>query len=127
MKGIRLLAASTIGLVAICFGFRAVVARCSGAGCDVYIPFSLLLPLAILVLTAITGFVSSLRARGSVWFPLLVASAAISVIGPLVALAVFRDRPDAFVFGATTAALVAPVVALTYSVIAHRQIESVTE
>lgn len=88
MNAIRLVAAGTMGLVAIYFGFRA---------------------------------------RGAGWFPVLLASASIGVIGPLVTLAMFRDRPDAFVFGGTALALVPPVMALAYSVVGDRRLGSETE
>lgn len=128
MTMIRLSAIGTLALVAIYFGFRAVVASCSGAGCDVYIPFSLLIPLLILGMTAMTGVVSSLRARqNGGWFPVLLASTAIGDHGPLVALAIFRDRPDSFVFAGTVLALVAPVISLTYSVVEDRRFGGRTE
>jgi hypothetical protein len=112
----RLLAIGTLALIGFYYVFRFVVAACVGGACDNYIPLSLLIPVLILVLTAITGVLATRRARGrTAWFPALLVSTLVGVLGPILALIVFRDRPDAFVATATVFELVVPIVALGFS------------
>lgn len=116
MRTIRLTAAATILLVAVYFAFRALAMSCSGTGCDAYIPVSLLIPLLILMLVAVTSALATIRARGRrAWFAGLAAATVIGVAGPIAALLLFKDSPDAFVPAATILVLVAAGTALAFS------------
>ena len=117
MRPIRIVASVTVVLIALYFALRSAAAGCSGAGCDAYIPFSLLLPLLILVSVAVTGVVAAAHARpGSRWFATLLSATVAGVVGPVIALVVFRDSPDRFVPIATALELVVVLAALAYSV-----------
>ena len=99
---------------------RLAATACSGSVCDVYIPLSLLLPSLILVGSAVTGVVASLGARRDrSWLIGLSLCTAIGVVGPIVALALLRDSPDAFVVTSTILVALAPVGTLIYSFSRH--------
>lgn len=118
MKTIRILAGAVIALIALYFVFRAVASACTGAGCDVYIPISALIPLLILLTALITGIVATVTARHDhTWFTVLLGATVLGVVGPFVALLIFRDSPDAFVAVATVLSLLVPVAALVYTFI----------
>jgi hypothetical protein len=113
---IRALAVAVIVLVGAYFLMRALAAACSGSGCDVYIPISLLLPLLIFIASAITAVVAIASARGlGAWFAVLIISTVLAVLGPIVALLMLKDSPDAFVATGTVLELQLAVVALAYS------------
>src|SRR5438270_10491084 len=125
MRSIRVLSVATLLLIGLYFVFRAIAAQCNGAACDIYIPVSLLIPIAILVMVAITGGFAATAARGhGAWFAVLLASSVIGVAGPIVALLVLRDRPDALVATATVLELIVPVAALGFSSQLHRRIQT---
>lgn len=116
MKTIRVMAAGSVVLIAGYFAFRALVTRCTGAGCDAYIPVSALIPLAIFVLVALTGVLATIRARHRTgWFAVLLLLTALSVFGPLAALLIFRDRPDTFVLVAAAVELLVPIAVIGYT------------
>jgi hypothetical protein len=95
---------------------RIAATACSGSVCDAYIPLSLLLPILILVGSAVTGVVASLAAhRDRSWLIVLGLCTAIGVVGPIVDLAILRDSPDVFVVTSTILVALAPVGALSYS------------
>lgn len=120
MRAVRLLAGAVVVLVAVYFVMRGLATGCTGAGCDVYIPISLLIPLLILVTVAVTGIVATAQARAShAWFAGLLLSTVLGVIGPIVALLIFRDSPDAFVATGTVLELQVALVVLAYSFLAH--------
>lgn len=120
MKAVRLLAAAVLVLVGVYFGLRVLATACTGAGCDVYVPISLLIPLLILVTVAITGIVAALRARAThSWFAGLLLSTVLGVVGPIVALLIFRDSPDAFVAVGTVLEVQVALVVLAYSFLAR--------
>lgn len=103
MRAIRLFAIAAIVLIAVYFIFRAVAANCAGAACDALIPLSLLIPFLIFVSVAIAAALATAREdRRSQWFVPLLGVTVVSVLGPVAALLIFRDNPDAFV-GAGTA------------------------
>lgn len=113
---IRGLAIAVIVLVGAYFVMRALATACTGGGCDVYIPISLLLPLLIFIATAVTAVLALASARGlGAWFAVLILSTVLAVMGPIVALLVFKDSPDAFVATGTVLELQLAVVALAYS------------
>lgn len=121
MNAGRLLALGTMALVALYFVLRAIASRCSGTACDAYIPVSLLVPILILLAVAATGVAGMRRARHrQAWFAVILASTVLGVVGPLVALAVFRDSPDTLVPVATGLELIVPVVVLAYSALPDR-------
>jgi hypothetical protein len=104
---------------------RSMAAQCRGPQCDVYIPISLLVPMLALLTSAVTGVTATASAwqrartmpaeRPHGWWLILAGATFISVIGPPLTLAVFRDNPDAFVATATLLVAVAPVAGLTYT------------
>ena len=104
--------------------------RCSGAQCDtIYLPLSLVVPLLILTMNAVTGLLATTTAgrgvqrssgeastrRQVIWRGVLSASTVLSVPGVIVSAFILRDRPDAFVPAATVLSLLVPVSALIYS------------
>lgn len=97
---------------------------CQGSGCDYLIPVSLLVPLLLLVLVAITGltaFSTASRVAHHRWSAVLGVLTVVGDIGPLLALVVFRDSPDRFVPVATVLTGLVPVAVLVYSVTATRE------
>jgi hypothetical protein len=121
MKAVRWFAAGVIVLVVLYFVMRALATACTGSACDVYIPVSLLLPLLIFMAAAVTAVLAIASARGShSWFAGLMISTVLAVAGPIVALVIFRDQPDAFVATATLLELQLAVVALAYTYIRTR-------
>ncbi|HET9782358.1 MAG TPA: hypothetical protein VFR33_11340 [Candidatus Dormibacteraeota bacterium] len=121
MKAVRWCAAGVIALVALYFVTRALATACSGSACDVYIPISLLLPLLIFMAAAVTAFLALASARGShAWFAGLMISTVFAVFGPIVALLIFKDQPDAFVVTGTILELQLAAVALAYTYIRTR-------
>lgn len=117
MRALRFGAVVTLVLVGVYFVLRFAAARCSGVQCDKYIWPSLALPLGVLVLVAITGWlaIATARREGSSWFVPLIVSGVLGVLGPVAAVAVLRDQPDAVVGVATALFLVTPIAALVYS------------
>jgi hypothetical protein len=118
MRSIRILVIITFALVAAFYGLRALAGQCVGGECETFIPFSLLLPLAALVLAAVTGYsaIGASRARRQAgWLALLLICTIVSVAGPIASAFVFRDSPDLFVPVATVLILFAPLAALIYS------------
>lgn len=116
VKRIRLFAIITLVLLGGYHVMRAIVTQCTGAACDSYIPFSLLVPLLVLVSAAATSATAILHARHyTTWFTLLAMCAVLGVLGPLLSLIVLRDSPDAFVILVTLLILTIPVSALLYS------------
>jgi hypothetical protein len=116
MNTIRLTATVTLVLLGLYFVLRALAFSCSGAACDAYIPVSLMIPVLILVLTALTGVLAIIRARAlRRWFAALIAATLLGVAGPILALLVFRDNPDAFVLTGTILVLLAVGTALAFS------------
>jgi hypothetical protein len=114
---IRVFAIVTLVLLGVYQVMRAIVAQCTGAACDDYIPFSLLLPLLVLVTAAATSATALLHARHDRrWFTVLAVCTVLGVLGPLLSLIVLRDSPDAFVILSTLLILTIPVSALLYSV-----------
>jgi hypothetical protein len=55
MTALRAFAIGTLGLLAGYHALRIIAGQCSGAQCDWFIPVSLLLPLLILLVDAVTG------------------------------------------------------------------------
>jgi hypothetical protein len=97
---------------------RAMATDCVGTQCDAYILPSIALPLATILAVALTGglAIAHARPRGGAWLAILIATTAAGVLGPPVALAFFRDRPDSLVLAATVLLAQAPVAALVYTV-----------
>jgi len=114
--GLRVAASATLALLIAYHLMRAAATACTGSACDAYIPLSLLLPVLVLggaVVTAVMA-VSAARRRRT-WLIVLSVCAALGVIGPIIALAVLRDSPDAFVVTSTILVALVPVSALAYS------------
>lgn len=118
LLGVRLSAAIGLLLLALYCVLRIAASQCSGAPCDWYIPFSLLIPIAVLVMVLAAGYLAFLaawrvRARG--WAVTLTATTAIAVAGPPLALSAFRDSPDVLVPVAIVLWLVGLGAVLAYS------------
>ena len=96
---------------------RLAAGRCSGAQCDAYIPLSLLVPILLLVMVAVTGVMAirDARARHRPWSIPLTGSTVLGTAGPLVAAAVYRDQPEAVVAVATALFAQVPLLALAYT------------
>jgi hypothetical protein len=117
VRALRVCAVAALFLLGVYFVLRFAASRCSGAQCDSYIWPSLLFPIGVLLLVAITGWlaVSSARQVGRTWMVPLIATTVLGVAGPVVAVIVFRDQPDAVVAVATVLFLPTPLAALLYS------------
>lgn len=78
-----------------------------------------MLPLAILITVALTGWravLASREATASRPWPILFADLTVlGIVGPLLALPLFRDSPDRFVFVSTVCVVLLPVLVLGYS------------
>jgi uncharacterized membrane protein YeiH len=69
-----------------------------------------------LVGAAVSGVLAiSAARRERTWFAVLILCTAVGVIGPVIALLVLRDSPDAFVVTSTILIALPPVGALVYS------------
>lgn len=117
MRAVRVSAVAALLLLGAYFVLRFAATQCSGAQCDAYVWPSLLVPIGVLVLVAITGWlaVSGARKDARRWVVPLVATSVLGVAGPVVAVIVFRDRPDAVVAVATVLFPLTPIAALLYS------------
>src|SRR5262245_23804803 len=124
MRPVRILVFLTCALIAAFYVLRALAGQCEGGECETYIPFPLLLPLAALVLAAVTGYLvtgASRARRQSGWMAVLIVCTVVSVAGPIVSAFVFRESPDLFVPIATALILFAPIAALVYSFTGNAQ------
>jgi hypothetical protein len=83
-----------------------------------------MVPLVLLLLVLATGTMAAARASAG-WRAELIASTVIGVLGPALALALFRNSPNQFVLAATGCILVAPVSVLAYTVAATQAGSSV--
>jgi hypothetical protein len=129
MVALRIGAILTLGLLAVYYILRASAAQCSGLQCDRYIGFSLLLPLLVLIMAAVTGLLAisaatrgaqiaqdqAIKQRQTTWLGILSICTLVSVLGPIVSLAVFRSSPDVLVPVATLLVLLVPLSVLIYS------------
>jgi hypothetical protein len=124
MRSVRIFAIITFVLLIAYYILRALAVQCAGPECETYIPFSLLLPLAALVLAVVTGYLaigaSRARRQGG-WLALLIICMIVSVAGPVASAVVFRDNPDLFVPAATILILFTPLAALIYSFTGNAQ------
>ena len=113
---LRVFAFVTLALLIAYHLMRVAVTACNGSACDAYIPLSLLLPLLVLIGAAVSGVLAISTARGErTWLVVPILGTAVGVIGPILALVVLRDSPDAFVVTSTILVALAPVGALVYS------------
>lgn len=125
MKAVRLLAAAILVLIAVYFVMRGLATACTGAACDAYIPISVVIPLLILITVAVTGIAATANARTRhSWFAGLLLSTVLGVLGPIVALLIFKDSPDAFVAAGTLLELQLALVVLAYSFLARPQAQT---
>ncbi len=115
----RVLAAVVVAVVVVYQVLRAMVSSCAGAACDWYIPFSLLLPVAALVLAAATGGIAAYHARAwRPWGLVFAACAILGSVGPIVAAFALGDN-DAKVWVSTVLVLTVPASIGIYAV-THR-------
>jgi hypothetical protein len=117
---VRVAAIVTLLLLLAYHLMRVAATACTGSVCDAYIPLSLLLPLLVLIGAAVSGVLAIAAARRDrAWLVVLILCTALGVIGPIIALVVLRDSPDAFVVSSTILVALAPVGALVYSFSRH--------
>ncbi|HCF99240.1 MAG TPA: hypothetical protein DEV93_01695 [Chloroflexi bacterium] len=124
----------TLGLLAAYDVLRVIAGHCSGARCETYVPISLLLlPALILVAVVGTGLLSIAAAqqraqdapnhtvkRGQVtWLSVLRACTRLGVFGPIVSVAVFRSSPDLVLLVATLLAASVPISALAFTLVGN--------
>src|SRR2546429_9449481 len=109
---VRVLSLVIVVVVVVYHGLRLVATQCTGGACDIYIPFSLLLPLTAMVLAGVTGAIAAYAARttGSGWVVLLAACAVLGVAGPVVTALVLKDN-DLIVWVSTVLARSGPISA----------------
>src|SRR6266851_1011798 len=89
---------------------RVAATGCVGSGCELYIPLSLLIPLLILGAAVVTSVLAiSAAGHERTWLIALAACAAVGVLGPIAALVILRDNPDAFVITSTVLVALVPV------------------
>jgi len=113
--GVRVAAIVTLALLIAYHLMRVAAAACSGSVCDAYIPLSLLLPLLVLIGAAVSGVLAiSAAHRDRAWLIVLISCTAVGVSGPIIALVLLRDSPDAFVVSSTIVVSLVPVSALVY-------------
>ena len=97
---------------------RYAAGQCTGAGCDAYIPLSLLLPLATwlaAVVASLSAYLAASRADRS-WQGVLALTTLLAVFGPIVSLLLLRDSPDVFVPVGTALVTIVALIVLTYYV-----------
>lgn len=113
---LRVAAFVTLALLGAYHLMRAAATACTGGGCEFYIPLSLLLAVMILIAAVLTAALAISTARHDrTWLIVLGFCTVLSVAGPLVALLVLRDSPDAFVVSSTALVALVPVAALAYT------------
>jgi hypothetical protein len=117
VRALRASAVAALLLLGIYFVLRFIATQCSGAQCDAYIWPSLVFPVGVVLLVFNTGrlAISDARKAARAWFAPFVATTLLGVLGPVVAVAVFRDQPDAVVAVSTVLLLLTPLAALVYS------------
>ena len=118
MWPIRISAVVALALLAGYSVLRAAAGQCSGAECDAYIIPSVALPLAAVVAVAVTGglAISSALRESRPWLGILIATTVLGVLGPPVAVAIFRDQPDSLIFVASVLLVQGPVAALVFTI-----------
>ena len=112
----------TLALLAGYYVMRSAATQCVGSACDGYIIPSLLLPLLILIIAAITGVlaVSVARRRSAVWGGALALCTALSALGPIASVIIWRDHPDTVVLSSTLLIVLLPVCALLFSLLGNQ-------
>ena len=118
MWPIRICATAALALLALYSVLRAIAGSCEGSQCDIYIIPSVALPLAVVVVVAVTGGLAVAWARkvARSWVVILSVTTLMGIVGPPAALAIFRDQPDSLVLAATLFLVVGPVAALVFTV-----------
>src|SRR5260221_13102706 len=83
---VRVLSLVIVVVVVVYHALRLVATQCTGGACEIYIPFSLLLPRTATVLAGVAGAMAAYAARtaGSGWVVLLAAGAVFGGVGPVV-------------------------------------------
>ena len=130
------MAVGTLGLLGAYYVLRGMARGCSGVVCDLYIPISLLLPLSILVLVAVSGGRAMIRARSARrdvpdvttktalwrWSVVLGVCTLLSVAGPVGIAVQWRDNPDLVVVAATLLVMLTPISILSYNLLGPKQV-----
>ena len=117
MRSIRISAVAALTLLAAYSVLRAIAGQCDGAQCDAYVLPSIALPILVIAAVGVTGVLAILGARpaGGSWLVILIVTTALGVLGPPIAVAIFRDQPDTFVMTATVLLVQGPVAALVFT------------
>ena len=93
---------------------RLIASNCTGSGCEVYIPLSVLLPLLIWVTAIAAGVIAARNAwsrHRRVWSLGLAALTLLAIVVPPASLYLLRDNPDALVPTVTVVLALVPVAA----------------
>jgi hypothetical protein len=113
---LRALSLAIVLLVVAYWGLRVAATACTGTGCDVYIPFSLMLPVAAIFLAGFTGAYAGREARNDrTWAVVLNACAGLAFFGPILAATLIRGENDLLVALATVLVLTVPASVGLYS------------
>src|SRR5581483_9070504 len=107
MVGTRMLAVVIVAVVIVYHVLRVMASQCSGGGCDWYIPFSLVLPLAAIALALVTGALAAYAERDR-------PARTIAFAGSIAGAFVLSDN-DAKVWVATVFVLLVPAAVLLTS------------
>jgi len=105
----RILSIAIVAIVVAYHALRLMASSCSGAACDWYIPFSLLLPVAAIVLAAVTAGLAAYEMRAQRgWSVLLAFCGVLASVGTVLAAIVLSDN-DTKVWLATAFVLSVPL------------------
>ena len=116
----RVLAVAVVVLVVAYWALRVAATQCTGSACDWYIPFSLLLPIAAIVVAGITGAYAGREASAHrAWSVVFNACAGLAFFGSIVAAMLIKGNNDLLVSLATVLVLTVPASVALYAV-THR-------
>ena len=120
---VRVLSLVIVVVVVVYHALRLVATQCTGGACDIYIPFSLLLPLTAMVLAGVAGAMAAYAARtaGSGWVVLLAACAVLGLAGPVITALVLKDN-DVIVWVSTVLVLSVPISVGAFAALRPRTI-----
>lgn len=106
------------------WALRGVASGCAGVSCDRYIVWSLVLPIVVYVSALASGGLgwNAAKQEGERnWSRLVGGLTLAGIVGPLIALVVWRDNPDWFVVSASVLVSLGPISSLAYSLVGRRE------
>ncbi|HZQ48949.1 MAG TPA: hypothetical protein VFB69_01435 [Candidatus Dormibacteraeota bacterium] len=113
--GTRMLAVVIVAVVIVYHVLRVMASQCSGGGCDWYIPFSLVLPLAAIALALVTGALAAYAERDRPARTIAIAACTLLAFAGSIAGAFVLSDNDAKVWVATVFVLLVPAAVLLTS------------